>query len=156
MANELIVSAYFLFWYFLTILAVLFILSGLDDLFFDVYYWVRYLIRIWKTRNYEPLSYEQLANKEEQMIAVLVPCWHEAGVIGTMLKHNCYSIDYTNYYIFVGVYPNDPATIEEVQELAKTINNVQCVIGKNPGPTNKAANLNGIYEHVREFEKNLD
>lgn len=62
MANELIVSAYFLFWYFLTILAVLFILSGLDDLFFDVYYWVRYLIRIWKTRNYEPLSRCSAAN----------------------------------------------------------------------------------------------
>ncbi|RUR13720.1 glycosyl transferase family protein [Legionella sp. km772] len=156
MANELVLSLFFLFWYFLTILAVLFIISGLDDLFFDVYYWTRYLIRLWRTRKFEPLSYEQLAKKEEQMIAILVPCWHEAGVIGTMLRHNCYSIDYTNYYIFVGVYPNDPATVNEVQEVAKTIKNVQCVIGKTPGPTNKAANLNGVYDYVREFEKTLD
>ena len=145
MANELVLIIFFIFWYFLTILAVLFIISGIDDLFFDVYYWTRYVIRLWKTRNYVPLSYEQLTNKEEQMIAILVPCWHEAGVIGTMLRHNCYSIDYTNYYIFVGVYPNDLATVNEVQEVAKIIKNVQCVIGKNPGPTNKASNLNGVY-----------
>ena len=74
MPNELVLIIFFIFWYFLTILAVLFIISGLDDLFFDVYYWVRYLIRLWRTRNFEPLSYEQLANKEEQMIAILVTC----------------------------------------------------------------------------------
>jgi adsorption protein B len=156
MPNELILITYYIFWYFLVILAVLFIISGLDDLFFDAYYWIRYLIRTWKTRNYKLLDYEQLASKEEQMIAILVPCWHEAGVIGTMLKHNCYSIDYKNYYFFVGVYPNDPPTINEVEEIAKEIKNVRCVIGKNPGPTNKAANLNGVYEYVREFEKTLD
>lgn len=156
MTYDAILTAYILFWYFLTILAVLFILSGLDDLFFDAYYWIRYLVRKWQMRKYQPLTYEQLANKEEQMLAVLVPCWHEAGVIGTMLRHNCFSFDYKNYYIFVGVYPNDPATVLEVQEVAKQIPNVRCVIGKSPGPTNKAANLNGIYEYVREFEKTIN
>ncbi|MDA9272269.1 glycosyltransferase, partial [bacterium] len=91
----------------------------------------------------------------EQYIAVLVPCWHEAGVIGTMLKHNCYSIDYKHYFFFVGVYPNDPETIAEVQSVAHLINHVQCVIGDKPGPTNKAANLNGIYRQVKQFEKSL-
>ncbi len=111
---------------------------------------------MWRTRHYEPLTYDQLASKPEQKIAVLIPCWHEAGVIGTMLKHNCYSIDYKNYYFFVGVYPNDPTTVEEVEEVAALIPNVRCVIGATPGPTNKAANLNGIYQYVREFEKTLD
>ena len=114
------------------------------------------MFRLWKTRNYKPLTYEQLAEKEEQMIAVLIPCWHEAGVIGSMLKHNCYSMDYSNYYFFVGVYPNDPETVNEVQEVANLIKNVRCVIGTTPGPTNKAANLNGIYNYVREFEKELN
>lgn len=156
MPNELILITYFVMWYFLVVLAVLFIISGIDDLFFDGYYWTRYLYRMWKTRHYKPLTYEQLSAKKEQMIAVLVPCWHEAGVIGTMLRHNCYSIDYSNYYFFVGVYENDPATVREVQEVADLIGNVRCVIGKLPGPTNKAANLNGVYDYVREFEKTLD
>jgi adsorption protein B len=156
MTYELIITIYFMMWYLLVALAILFMLSGLDDLFFDFYYWTRYLIRLWRTRNFPKLTYEQLANQKEQPIAVLVPCWHEAGVIGTMLKHNCYSIDYKNYYFFVGVYPNDPSTVAEVEDVAKTIKNVRCVIGKTPGPTNKAANLNGIYEYVREFEKTLE
>jgi adsorption protein B len=156
MPNELIIIIYFIMWYLLVFLAVLFIISGADDLFFDGYYWIRYIIRLWKTRHYKPLNYEQLAAQPEQMIAVLIPCWHEANVIGTMLKHNCYSIDYKNYYFFVGVYPNDPDTIREVEEVSVIIKNVRCVIGKTPGPTNKAANLNGLYEYVRDFEKTLD
>jgi len=155
MPGELILFVYFIMWYFLVVLACLFIISGIDDLFFDAYYWIRYVFRLWKTRHYKPLTYEQLAEKEEQMIAVLIPCWHEAGVIGTMLKHNCYSIDYSNYYLFVGVYPNDPETVNEVLKVARLMKNVRCVIGTTPGPTNKAANLNGVYNYVREFEKTL-
>lgn len=143
-------------WYFLVVLACLFIISGIDDLFFDFYYWIRYAIRLWKTRKYKPLTYKQLAEKEEQMIAVLIPCWNEAGVISTMLKHNCYSIDYVNYYFFVGVYPNDPETVKEVQAVSKYIKHVKPVIGSAPGPTNKAANLNGVYQYVREFEKKIN
>ena len=156
MPSEFVVFVYFIMWYVLVSLACLFVISGMDDLFFDGYYWVRYLVRLWKTRHYQPLSYEQLAQKEEQRIAVLIPCWHEARVIGTMLKHNCYSIDYTNYSFFVGVYPNDPETVNEVQEVTQSIKNVHCVVGPTPGPTNKAANLNAVYEYIRVFEKSLE
>lgn len=155
MPNDIVLFLYFLMWHFLVILSVLFTISGLDDLFIDIYYWFRFVIRIWKTRKYNPLTYEMLNEKPEQYIAVLVPCWHEANVIGTMLKHNNYSIDYKNYYIFVGVYPNDPETVAEVQNIANETHHVQCVIGKTPGPTNKAANLNGIYAYIKTFEKNL-
>jgi acyl dehydratase len=37
--------------------------SDIDDLFFDGYYWIRYVFRLWKTRHYKPLTYEQLAEK---------------------------------------------------------------------------------------------
>ncbi len=156
MTNETIVICYFIFWHLLSLLAVLFILSGLDDLFFDFYYWIRYGLRLWKMRRYKPLTYEQLSDKKEQVIAVLVPCWHEAGVIGTMLRHNCYAIDYKKYYFFVGVYPNDPHTINEVQKVAAEMNTVHCIINEQPGPTNKASNLNHIYEYVRQFEHTLN
>ncbi|WP_133127754.1 glycosyl transferase family protein [Legionella nagasakiensis] len=156
MPNETILIIYFLMWYLLVGLCLLFILSGLDDLFIDFYYWLRYVWRIWKTRHYSPLTYEQLLAHDEQPIAVLIPCWHEANVIATMLKHNAYSIDYNNYYFFVGVYPNDPETLAEVQQVAKLNKHVQCIIGKHPGPTNKAANLNGIYKFIKTFERTLN
>lgn len=155
MPNEMILTTYFFMWHMLVALACLFILSGLDDLFIDIYFWVRLLWRIRKTRQYEPLTYEKLIANSEQYIAVLIPCWHEAGVIGTMLRHNVYSIDYQNYFFFVGVYPNDPETIHEVQSAAKLLPQVKCVIGKSPGPTNKANNLNEIYQYVKTFEHSL-
>lgn len=152
MPNEIIIILYFLMWYFLVGAALLFIISGLDDLFIDGYYWVRYVWRKWKTRHYEPLTYEKLTAKEEQFIAVLVPCWREANVIATMLNHNCYSIDYKHYMFFVGVYPNDSESIAEVQAVAKSHEQVQCVIGSTSGPTNKAANLNEIYRYIKQYE----
>lgn len=155
MPNDIVLFLYFLMWHFLVILAIIFTISGLDDVFIDVYYWLRYFKRIWTTRKYKPLTFDQLSEKKQQYVAVLVPCWHEANVIGTMLKHNCYSIDYENYYIFVGVYPNDPETVAEVQAIAAEIPNIKCVIGQKPGPTNKASNLNGIYNFVKDFEKTL-
>jgi adsorption protein B len=155
MPNELILFIYFIMWYLLVIFSCLFFLSGLDDLFIDIYYWIRYAYRLWKYRHSPPLTYQRLNDKPEQWVAVLVPCWHEAGVISTMLRHNCNSIDYKNYYIFVGVYPNDPSTVADVQSVADEIYHVKCVIGETPGPTNKAANLNGVYRYVKSFEQTL-
>ena len=86
MPNEIVLIVYFLMWHFLVILAVLFTLSGLDDLFIDGYYWIRYLWRLWSLRHCQPLTYEKLAHNEEQYIAVLVPCWHEANVIFNDVK----------------------------------------------------------------------
>src|SRR5206468_12349864 len=57
------------------------------------------------------------------------------------------------YDLFVGVYPNDPATIKAVSDTAKAIPHVQCVIGPDPGPTNKARNLDAIYIYIMEYEK---
>jgi len=153
MIKECVISLYFLMWYFLIGLSVLFIFSGLDDLFIDIWYWVRACRRYFKRRQYPPLTYEKLSRQPEQQIAILVPCWHEANVIATMLKHNVYSIDYQNYMIFAGVYPNDPDTLREVQESAANLTHVQCIIGEKPGPTNKAENLNQIYQAVCAYEK---
>jgi adsorption protein B len=153
MYNEILLVVFFLMWYLLVILALIYIISGLDDLFFDGYYWTRFVWRKWKTRHFEPLTYQKLANIEEQWIAVLIPCWHEANVIRTMLQHNSYSVDYNNYYFFVGVYPNDPETTAEVEGVAEQNERIQCVVGKIPGPTGKAANLNTIYQAIKAFEK---
>jgi adsorption protein B len=156
MPNELILFIYFIMWYLTIVLACLFFISGLDDLFIDIYYWTRHFIRYWKTRNYPALTYQKLIDKPEQWIAVLVPCWHEAGVIGTMLRHNCNAIDYINFYFFVGVYPNDPSTVNEVKEMELENQHVKCVLGKDDGPTNKASNLNVVYQYVKSFEKTKD
>src|SRR6185437_304548 len=133
--------------------AICFFISGLDDFFFDIYYWTSEARRVWKYRNNETLTYTKLREMPEQKLAILIPCWHEAGVIEIMLKHNIYSIDYSNYDLFVGVYPNDPTTIAAVKSVEDTTPRVHCIIGETSGPTNKASNLNIIYRHVMEYEK---
>ena len=52
MPTEPLLIVFFVMWYLLVTLAILFVLSGLDDLFIDGYYWIRYLWRIKKTRHY--------------------------------------------------------------------------------------------------------
>lgn len=153
MPSDILIFFYFIMWYFLLGMSILFIISGLDDFFIDVYYWTDHFYRKWKYRHEPPLTYQKLINRKEQLIAVLLPCWHEAGVIGTMLQHNCSSIDYQNYHIFVGVYPNDPQTVADVQSVASKNPHVHCVINQDPGPTNKARNLNFVYQYIKDYER---
>lgn len=150
--HDMILTLYLFMWFMLITLAILFIISGLDDLFFDVFYWIRWPYRLWKQRSYQPLTYEQLLSSPEKSIAVLVPCWQEANIIGNMLRHNCSSIDYDNYIMFVGLYPNDPQTIAEVEAVAIHDKHVHCVIGDVAGPTNKASNLNQLYRAAKQYE----
>jgi adsorption protein B len=69
-----------------------------------------------------------------------------------MLTNACETIQYKNYDIFVGVYPNDPETIAKVESVSKRYPNVHAVISTNEGPTTKADNLNQIHEGMLQWE----
>ncbi len=153
MVNEYIILAYYIMWGVLVFTSVCFLISGLDDLFFDIAYWSYMLWRKWKLRKSKELVYDRISELPQKRIAVMIACWHEAGVIEVMLQYNVYGIDYNDYDLFVGVYPNDPHTVAAVQGVEKSLPHVKCVIGPTPGPTNKASNLNSIYAYIREYEK---
>jgi adsorption protein B len=153
MINEYIILGYYLMWGVLVFTSVSFLISGLDDLFFDIVYWSYMIWRRWVLRKSKELVYDKIVDLPQQRIAVMIACWHEAGVIEVMLKYNVYSIDYQHYDLFVGVYPNDPNTVAAVQQIERTMPHVRCVIAPTPGPTNKASNLNSIYAHILQYEK---
>lgn len=146
-------------WYMLIIAAILLSIFGVDDFFFDAVYWSRYFYRIWKTRKYKKLTYLDLINAEEKKIALIIPCWQEDEVIGDMLRYNLPSIDYsryidyTNYDVFVGLYPNDQKSINIVKQLAKEFGHLHLAIAPHPGPTSKADNLNSVYQYICNYEK---
>lgn len=152
MVNEYIILAYYIMWGVLVFTTVSFLISGLDDIFFDIFYWLYMAWRKWKLRHSNELVYDRIAALPQKRIAVMIACWHEAGVIEFMLRHNVYALDYDKYDLFVGVYPNDPNTVKAVQEVANNLPHVQCVIGPDPGPTNKARNLNNIFKTILEHE----
>ncbi|MCP2004722.1 cyclic di-3',5'-guanylate-activated glycosyltransferase NfrB [Buttiauxella ferragutiae] len=135
-------------------LAILMLISGIDDLFIDVVYWVR---RVWRSatvyRNNDYLDYKALYEPQEKALAIMVPAWNETGVIGNMARLAASSLDYENYHIFVGTYPNDPDTQRDVDDVCARFPNVHKVVCARPGPTSKADCLNNILDAILQFER---
>lgn len=134
--------------------AVLILISGVDDLFIDFYYWGR---RLWRAltiyRSHSRLGPEALYQPAEKPLAIMVPAWHETGVIGRMAELAATTLDYENYHIFVGTYPNDPDTQRDVDEACARFPNVHKVVCARPGPTSKADCLNNVLDAILQFEK---
>ncbi len=82
-------------------------------------------------------------------LAIFVPAWDEVAVIGPMLDAALRSIEHDGYRIYVGTYPNDPATIGAVASIADRDPRVRLVIGPVPGPTTKGDNLNILWRALR-------
>lgn len=144
-------------WYALVIAAIIFCVSSLDDCFFDLIYWMSRFKKAFTRKKEKKLYYHELAMLPEKRIAMLVPCWDEEAVIRDMLTSNLSQIDYKNYDVFIGIYPNDPYTLAEIERVKTEFNNVYYVVNTKEGPTTKADNLNSIYNEIRkrEFEENI-
>lgn len=125
---------------------VIFVMSA-EDLLIDITYWALKILH--------PERQPELADvlaKDESNVAVLVPAWHEAGVIGRMVLNMAGTFVYSRYHIFVGVYANDPDTRLEVDRVASQNSRIHRVQIPHDGPTNKADCLNGLLRAVFEFE----
>ncbi len=134
-------------------------LNGANELFFDM---VKLRRDLWRTvvifglRKIKPLSQEDLLSKTEQPVAVMVPCWNESSVIARMLENSLRVLNYSKYVIFVGTYPNDPATQREVDLMRERYDNIERIVCPKDGPTSKADCLNWVYEGIRHYEKEHD
>jgi len=134
-------------------LAVLVVLGGLDDLIVDI----AYLVFRFRTRAAKPFATEQdLRARKEQPIAVMVPAWQEAAVIGGMLDNLLRSFDYADYAVFVGVYPNDPATAKAVEAVRRRDRRIHVVTCRRSGPTSKGDCLNAIYRAAISYGSRAD
>jgi len=132
---------------------VVFALSGVDDLIIDVCYLGRALYRsLFILRRYPPLREQDLLERAEKPIAVMIPAWDESAVIRRMLQNTLASIDYSNYVLFVGTYPNDEATQREVDLVKDGGGKVVRITLPHPGPTNKADCLNWLLTGIRKYE----
>ncbi|SUB70200.1 bacteriophage N4 adsorption protein B [Pluralibacter gergoviae] len=128
-------------------LAIMMFISGLDDLFIDVIYWCRRVIRaVTVYRRHQPMDHRTLYQPDEKPLAIMVPAWNETGVIGNMAELAAMTLDYENYHIFVGTYPNDPDTQRDVDDVCARFPNVHKVVCARPGPTSKADCLNNILD----------
>ncbi len=131
------------------LVAIVILVSSLDDFFIDVYYWARQAYRfIYVQRRYKPLSLDKLLEGEERHIAIMVPAWREDAVIAQMIENTVATLEYANFKIFCGSYPNDPATGDVIDAMARRYKHVVHVRVPHDGPTCKADCLNWIIQAI--------
>ena len=134
-------------------IAIVILVSGVDDLFVDLvwlYGWAS--ARVSKTGTPAP-SEKDIRQTPQRRIAIYVPCWHEHGVIGTMIEHTIAAINYQKYDFFIGAYPNDEPTLNAVRAMEKRFANVHLAVCPHDGPTSKADCLNWIFQRMLLFEE---
>lgn len=118
-----------------------FLIGGVDDLCADLLYLTS------ARRAVEPDG-----PATARRFAMLVPAWDEAAVIAPMLTAALARIGGHDVRIYVGAYPNDPATIAAVERIAVCEARVRLVVGDRPGPTTKGDNLNAMWHALGEDE----
>ena len=136
--------------------AVIILISSVDDLFIDAWYWTRELYRKLTLRrqdNYKPLLADDLRQRAEQPLAIMVPAWMEFDVIAHMIENMVSVLDYRNYVIFVGTYANDAATIGEVERMRRRYRQLRRVEVPHDGPTCKADCLNWVVQAIFQYEQ---
>ena len=132
------------------IIVILYLLMGIDDFVWDI-------AGLFRRRSYREqlLDLHKLDSTPPKLLAIAIAAWHEDNVLGDVIDNVLSSVLYPKsmYHIFLGVYPNDPATIAVAESLAARYPNVHVVINSLPGPTSKAQNINYIYRFIRGFEE---
>ncbi|RMF15987.1 MAG: hypothetical protein D6757_03580 [Alphaproteobacteria bacterium] len=83
-------------------------------------------------------------------VAILIPAWREAAVIGDMLEVLLRAIADEPCHVFVGWYPNDPATARAARRADPQAGRVTLVRLPHDGPTSKADCLNHLYRRACE------
>jgi adsorption protein B len=129
-------------------------IGGLDDLAVDLIWIARALWRrLTVYRRHERATAAALSAGAGGRVAVFVPAWQEAGVIGAMAATALSRWAGQDVRLYIGCYPNDPATIAEVQAVAARDTRVRLVINPRVGPTTKADNLNAMWRALLADER---
>jgi adsorption protein B len=119
----------------LLLVALLVAINGLDDLAIDVLW----LMMPRRQRQPQPLP----PAPPPARFAILIPAWDVSAVIGAMLQRLLATLDWPDYTVFVGLYPNDPKGQAAVAALNDP--RLHVAVGATLGPTTKADCLNSLW-----------
>lgn len=120
--------------------AVVFLIFGIDDLIVDLF-WL-----FGKGR--QTSTVDSLDDIETLRFAVAIPAWDEGEVVGAMLCAARSRWAGADCRFYVGVYPNDLATMRCVAVQAMADHRIQLVINAADGATTKGDCLNAIWHRV--------
>ena len=123
--------------------AVCFAAVAIDDLAVDLIWLVR--------RDLRPHSLTGSRAIPDVAFAVFIPAWREAAVIGPMLRNlSAQWAHWPQLTVYVGVYPNDPDTLADVEQAAVLDPRIRAVVNDKAGPTTKGACLNRLWHQLRD------
>lgn len=120
-----------------------------DDIFVDVLA----LLSGVKPHRIDPDEFKKMNSIPEKKIAIMIANWHEDCVLERMVAGNVNNIEYKNYEILLGVYPNDTATLNAARRAEKKHANVRVIVNMMNGPTSKGQMLNRMVNYIDEFNK---
>lgn len=132
----------------LVLLGVVYLVSGFDDLFIDLVAFIGRLV----PQKLSSDEIQTIKTAREKRFGIIVPAWDEGHIIERMLLGNIQRIEYKNYHIFVGVYPNDTESVEAVKRVQAKFPFVHPVVNYKPGPTSKGQILNYVIQYAKNLE----
>jgi len=138
----------------IVVTAFVVLVSGIDDLFIDVCFWSKELVRILIRREpAQSVSAQDLRAKDERFFAIMVPAWQEADVIAHMIENTLQTLEYDKYVVFLGTYQNDAKTTAQAERMvAFDPEHVRRAAVLRDGPTCKADCLNWILRSITQYE----
>ena len=129
-----------------------FLVLGLNDLLLDLFWIGRTLIRRFTVhRRHEPADALSLPKPERPgRLAIFVPAWDESNVIAQMVGNALARFGDGDFRLYVGCYPNDPATLAALAPFEDE--RLRVVVNPRAGPTTKADGLNRTWDAMRADE----
>ncbi len=130
-----------------------FVIGALDELAIDIaWLWLKLTGRT-STQHLDAPLEPALTGP----IALYVPAWREARVIGPMLRHALAAWPHEDLRIYAGCYVNDPDTRAAIQAAGVRPDGsvdprLRIVVNETPGPTTKGDCLNRCYAAMRQDE----
>jgi adsorption protein B len=135
---------------------VFFLIGALDDILVDgIWIWLKLTGRA-PTRS---IDRQHFATRPlDGPVAVFVPAWNEASVIGDTIRHMLAVWPQDDLRLYVGCYCNDPDTIAEAMRAAAQADwagddRLRIVIHDRRGPSTKADCLNRLHQALRDDER---
>ncbi|QSB44573.1 glycosyl transferase family protein [Tsuneonella flava] len=151
MFNSLISVVCFFIYELSALSIIIFVLGFIDELIIDLIWFRLVMKRRGQSRAIRVSDRfdESLSGKA----AVFVAAWRESRVIGPTLRHMTQQWGHDALTIYVGCYPNDPATIDAVMQVAACDPRIRLVMTDHAGPTTKADCLNRLYRALCDDER---
>ncbi|MEP1420187.1 MAG: glycosyl transferase family protein [Erythrobacter sp.] len=129
---------------------VFFLIGAIDDFVVDLaWLWLKLTGRARTAR----IDRGQFQSKPlDSPVAVFIPAWQEAEVLSDTIRHLLNVWPQKNLRLYIGVYRNDPATLEAAVCAAQGDVRLRVVIHDRDGPSTKADCLNRLYEAMSDDE----